>query len=133
MEYIYDVWLSNLNVVINNGRFAKFSPDASWGIDSNRFKQSKFYFVTKGGFEITIEGKEYTAQAGDWFFVPANALHSCKNNTVTGLKSTGFILTSILQTPIYSIFSDCRMSYIQKTTEKHLHCSKDLLMQTPTK
>lgn len=86
MEYIYDVWLSNLNVVINNGRFAKFSPDANWGIDSNRFKQSKFYFVTKGGFEITIEGKEYTAQAGDWFFVPANALHSCKNNTVTGFE-----------------------------------------------
>lgn len=86
MEYIYDVWLSNLNVVINNGRFAKFGPNDSWGIDSNRFKQSKFYFITKGGFEINIEGTEYIARAGDWFFVPANVLHSCKNDTVTGFE-----------------------------------------------
>ncbi len=86
MEYLYDVWLTNLNVVINNGRFSKFPPDASWSIDNERFKQSKFYYVTKGGFEITIEGKDYIAQAGDWFFVPANALHSCKNNPVTGFE-----------------------------------------------
>lgn len=86
MEYIYDVWLSNLNAVVNNGGFISIEPQSNWCVDKHRFKQNKFYFITKGSCFINIDGADYTAKAGDWFFIPANTPHSYRNNNLTGFE-----------------------------------------------
>ncbi|MBR5586404.1 MAG: helix-turn-helix transcriptional regulator [Clostridia bacterium] len=77
MKGLQDVYFSNLNAVCNTGGFFSLPEGGHWTHpDLHRFSQNKFYFVTKGRCRITVEGTEYIASAGDWFFIPRNALHS---------------------------------------------------------
>lgn len=80
MNYLQDVYLSNLNAVSNMGGFFSLPAKQSWQKKVHSFNQNKFYFITKGICEIVIDGKKYTAKAGDWFFIPANSLHSYEND-----------------------------------------------------
>ena len=75
MKGLQDIFFSNFNGVINNGGFICIKPQTPWYVDWHRFNQHKFYCITKGSCTIGIEGKEYIARAGDWFFIPANTLH----------------------------------------------------------
>lgn len=80
MNYLQDVYLSNLNAVHNIGGFFSCPTGKVWQTSLHTFTQNKFYFVTKGSCSIVINGKTYTATAGDWFFIPANATHSYVNH-----------------------------------------------------
>ena len=70
MEYLQDVFVSNLNATVNNGGFISFLPEESWKADWHSFNQNKFYCITKGSCTIEIEYTVYEAKAGDWFFIP---------------------------------------------------------------
>lgn len=76
MKYLQEVFFSNLNVSVNNGGYISLNPDMPWNIENHRFNQNKFYCIISGNCKIVIEGKEYSAKQGDWFFIPANAQHS---------------------------------------------------------
>lgn len=78
MKYFWDI-VSNLNAVVRLGGFVSFVPPMRWEHRNDCFEQNKFYYITKGRCNITIEGKSYTAKAGDWFFIPAGANHSYHN------------------------------------------------------
>ena len=73
MEYLQDVFVSNLNATINNGGFITIPEKTPWHVDNEKFNQNKFYCITKGSCKMNIDGKKYDAAAGDWFFIPANA------------------------------------------------------------
>ena len=75
MKYLQEVFFLNLNCVVNDGGFVSLKPEDKWQLHKHRFKQNKFYCITGGSCTIYIEGTEYTAQPGDWFFIPANAQH----------------------------------------------------------
>ncbi|MBE6589006.1 MAG: AraC family transcriptional regulator [Ruminococcaceae bacterium] len=76
MEYLQDVFVSNLNATIHNGGFISFFPEDYWKSDFDCFNQNKFYCITRGSCTITIAGNRYHATAGDWFFIPRQTVHS---------------------------------------------------------
>ncbi len=80
MNYLQDVYFSNLNAVNNLGGFFSAPPGKVWECDVCDFSQNKFYFITRGSCTIIIEGREFTGKAGDWFFIPAHAAHSYFNH-----------------------------------------------------
>lgn len=80
MNHLQDVYFSNLNTVSNLGGFFSAPAGKVWQYSSHTFAQNKFYFVTEGSCTIVINGEKYTATAGDWFFIPANATHSYANH-----------------------------------------------------
>lgn len=69
----------NLNVTVTDGGFFNAGGSVNWSLKNDRAPSSKFYFITEGKCEITVEGKTYTASAGDWFFIPARVEHSYHN------------------------------------------------------
>ena len=76
MEHLQDIYYLNLNTVYRTGGL--FSPPMGtpWRLDDySAFCQNKFYFVTEGSFWILIDGKEYIAHPGSWFFIPAGVSH----------------------------------------------------------
>ncbi len=75
MNDIQNIYLTNLNVVCNMGGFLKTTPDTRWRYGLHRFSHNKFYFITKGRCIILVNDKKYIAEAGDWFYIPANTLH----------------------------------------------------------
>lgn len=82
MKYLQEVFFSNLNVSANNGGYIFLNSEMPWHIENHRFNQNKFYCIINGNCKIVIEGKEYNARQGDWFFIPANAQHCySKSNT----------------------------------------------------
>lgn len=80
MNYLQDVYFSNLNVASNFGGFFSAPAGFDWSWPRHTFVQNKFYFVTRGSCTLCIEGKEYIGKAGDWFFIPAGATHSYYNH-----------------------------------------------------
>lgn len=80
MAYLYDMYFSTLNVLINTGDFFSIRPENTWQIDRHRTYINKFYYITKGSCTIWIEGKEYVGTAGSWFFIPAQTEHSYYNH-----------------------------------------------------
>ncbi len=76
MDYLQDVYISNLNATAHNGGFISFLPEDYWKSDFDCFHQNKFYCITRGRCTITIEGTTYHATAGDWFFIPVQTVHS---------------------------------------------------------
>ncbi len=80
MEYLQDVFVSNLNASVNNGGFVSFLPEDSWKSDWHNFNQNKFYCITKGSCTIEIEDTVYEAEAGEWFFIPVHIKHRFKKN-----------------------------------------------------
>jgi len=69
----------NVNLTVTDGGFFDAGTAVDWSLKNHSAPISKFYYVTDGEFEITIEGKTYTAKAGDWFFIPARVEHSYHN------------------------------------------------------
>lgn len=69
----------NMNLTVTDGGFFNAVDWVDWSIKDHGAPISKFYYVTDGEFEITIEGKTYKAVAGDWFFIPARVEHSYHN------------------------------------------------------
>ena len=70
----------NLNAIFRQGGYYELPVDGVWQLDRlHGFCQNKFYFLTEGSFSITIGDTEYTAQPGDWFFIPAGTMHSYSN------------------------------------------------------
>ena len=70
----------NINAIFRQGGYYELPTDGVWQLDRlHSFCQNKFYYLTEGSFSITIEGTEYTAQPGDWFFIPAGTMHSYSN------------------------------------------------------
>ena len=74
-----DTYLYTFNAVCNLGGFYSIGAGENWSIYPHAFEQCKFYFITRGGCVITVEGVEYEAVAGDWFFIPAGARHAYHN------------------------------------------------------
>lgn len=79
MKSLQEIYFSNLNAVCNTGGEFLCPPDLSWQVGIHTFEQNKFYFLTDGKCSITVNGREYTARAGQWFFIPAGTPH-CYHN-----------------------------------------------------
>ena len=76
MNRFQDFDFLNLNAIYRQGGYFAPSATTEWRLNSpEAFCQNKFYFVTEGTFSITIEGTEYIAKPGDWFFIPADRMH----------------------------------------------------------
>lgn len=69
----------DLNLTVTEGGYFKSRADVDWSMSTHPSPMCKFYYITKGTCEITIEGETYTARAGDWFFIPAKTPHSYHN------------------------------------------------------
>ncbi len=69
----------NINVTVTDGGYFKPAPTVDWSMREHSAPMCKFYYITDGECEITIDGKSYAARAGDWFFIPARVKHSYHN------------------------------------------------------
>lgn len=80
MKHIQELDYLNLNAIYRQGGYYTPPVGALWRLDTNHpFSQNKFYYLVEGTFRITIDGVDYVAQPGDWFFVPAGVLHAYSN------------------------------------------------------
>lgn len=80
MEFLQNIYFTNLNVVSHLGGFFSIREGVDWSLETRSvFNQNKFYFITKGRCIIECDGKEYLGKAGSWFFIPANKPHSYHN------------------------------------------------------
>lgn len=113
MEYLQDVFVSNLNATAHNGGFISFLPEDYWKSDFDCFNQNKFYCITRGKCTITIEGTAYHATAGDWFFIPAQTVHSFEKND-DDLFEKYWMHFDIYPTDI-SLFAKLNLPYRVKT------------------
>lgn len=71
-----DIYLANVNVICNAGGYFRHTVDTAWTEGTHTFMQNKLYYVTKGGFDLVIDGVPYRAQSGDLFFIPAGTPHA---------------------------------------------------------
>ena len=76
MSTVKDIYLANVNVICNTGGYFRHTVDTAWAESTHTFMQNKLYYVTKGSFELTVDGISYRAQSGDFFFIPAGTPHS---------------------------------------------------------
>ena len=76
MKYSKSLSFENLNVVHRLGEFYRAKPDDIWRGTDLIFEQNKFYYILEGTCTIIINGHTYIGKRGDWFFIPANHLHS---------------------------------------------------------
>ncbi len=79
MTELYDIFFTNLNAVCHLGDYFKATAETVWIQNEHRFSQNKFYCITKGRCQISVNGKSYLASSGDWFLIPANTLHSYRS------------------------------------------------------
>ena len=71
-----EVFLTNLNMVFNVGKYFICDEHRLWTKSTHTFSQCKFYYITKGECTITVSEHKYIGRAGDWFFIPAGCPHS---------------------------------------------------------
>ena len=76
MDTVKDVYLTNVNVICNAGGYFRHTVDTAWTVGMHSFMQNKLYYVTKGAFDITVDGVSYRAESGDLFFIPAGTPHA---------------------------------------------------------
>ena len=81
MEFLQDAYFSNLNAICHLGGYFSIDIGAEWHSSVQVFNQNKFYCVTEGGCCLEIDGQRYEAEPGDWFFIPAGARHSFRNDS----------------------------------------------------
>ena len=80
MKHLQELDYLNLNAIYRQGGHYKPPLGTRWRLDTNHpFCQNKFYYVVGGTFRITIDGTEYKAKPGDWFFIPAGVIHRYSN------------------------------------------------------
>lgn len=80
MSYLKDIYLENINIVHRMGELYKAPKGTEWIGLNDIFEQNKFYFIIDGSCTIIIDGVHYNAKRGDWFFIPANQLHTFYND-----------------------------------------------------
>lgn len=90
MKYLQDIYFTNLNAVYNFGGYFSISEEEDWSFGKHRFEQCKFYFITGGSCVIDIEGTNYYAKAGDWFFIPSGIEHSYYNEKTAPFQKYWF-------------------------------------------
>lgn len=112
-----EIYISNLNAVCHGGEYYSPVPFRVWSRKMHRFDQSKFYFITEGRCRVTVGEREYIANAGDWFYIPAGTLHSYGN--VNGERFEKFWLHFDVYSPD-NLFELLGLPYIVtvKDTEK---------------
>jgi AraC-like DNA-binding protein len=76
---MFGSFLYNVNVNVTDGGFFRPGKSVNWSMRNHRAEVNKFYFITSGRCEITIEGKTYEAKEGDFFFIPQGTAHSYHN------------------------------------------------------
>lgn len=79
MDYLQDVYFSNLNVNYTAGNYFSITEKKDWSIGRHKFNQCKFYYVIEGECMIYCEGVDYHVRAGDWMFIPSMTEHSYYN------------------------------------------------------
>ena len=79
VNYLQDVYFTNLNPVFNIGGYFSISESDEWSLGKNKFEQCKFYYIVEGSCIVEIEGSGYEVNEGDWVFIPANTEHSYYN------------------------------------------------------
>ncbi|MBQ7329458.1 MAG: AraC family transcriptional regulator [Oscillospiraceae bacterium] len=80
MKQLQNFDFLNLNAIYRQGGHYAPRLGTDWRYEGNHtFCQNKFYFVVGGTFEISIDGVDYTARPGDWFFIPADVPHKYHN------------------------------------------------------
>ncbi len=80
MEYISSENCANINVIDYHGGYFEPEKGRAWRCKTHITKENKFYYITSGECYIYIDGCEYTASAGDWFFIPAGVSHRYYND-----------------------------------------------------
>ncbi|MBP3633347.1 MAG: helix-turn-helix transcriptional regulator [Oscillospiraceae bacterium] len=76
MKYLHDAYFANLNAVCRDGAHYTLPPGQKWTVHEYAFTQNKFYYFLHGTCRICIDGKEYIAKGGQWFYIPAGVRHS---------------------------------------------------------
>jgi len=73
---------STANVASFSGGCFDAPPGSSWELTPpKKFGQSKFYLITKGSCDMTIDGESFIGTKGSLFFIPKGATNSYKNDT----------------------------------------------------
>ena len=65
MDYLQDIYFTNLNVVYNTGGFFRCEPTYKWQDENQIFDQNKFYCITEGRCTIVINDKVYPQMTAD--------------------------------------------------------------------
>ncbi len=79
MNFLQDLYFSNLNANYNAGDYFSISEKKDWSVGKHKFTQCKFYYVIDGECVINCEGVDYHVCAGDWMFIPSMTEHSYYN------------------------------------------------------
>ncbi len=69
-----------MNITNYSGGYFEPIAGIDWSLKTHIEKYDKFYYITAGECEITIEGTSYRATRGQWFYIPAGVRHSYKND-----------------------------------------------------
>lgn len=79
MTDLNSVGFFSISASVSDGGYFKPAPKVDWSMREAADPTCKFYYITEGECEITVNGKSYAARAGDWFFIPARVKHSYHN------------------------------------------------------
>ncbi len=74
-DQLYAQYLNSIQVQYITGRY--FKATTKWN-NTEKLKLNKFYYVTDGEFELTIEDKVYIISKGDLVLIPCDVKHSYK-------------------------------------------------------
>ncbi len=129
MRYSYDMNLFNLNVTCNKCSYLNVPPGVSHNVEFYTLTQNKFYYVTKGEFKITINGREYIGKENDWFFIPPDTefRYTVENNGKTFQKhwmhfdiypdnelfsrlNLPYVIKSVKSDTVSKLFEKCRIA-----------------------
>ena len=77
MESTDRAYLANLGGRVTLGGHFRSPVGTNWVLPKRtRILFNKFYYIRSGRCTITVDGCEYTGEAGDWFFIPAGSWHT---------------------------------------------------------
>ena len=74
-KQLYEQYLNSIQVQYITGGY--FKADNKWN-QTEKLKLNKFYYVTDGEFELTIENKIFTIKKGQLVMIPADLKHNYK-------------------------------------------------------
>jgi len=86
MRSLDNTFLANLNFVCRQGGCFSAPPNSAWRLSSDVFEQNKFYYMIDGGCHIRLRDKQYLAQPGDWFYIPAGVEHGYSSHAELPMK-----------------------------------------------
>ena len=79
MKHLQDTLFSGINLVHRTGGHYRIPKNSDWRADNDIFDQTLFYFIISGKCSVTIDGKEFIGEAGDWFLIPSSTVYSYYN------------------------------------------------------